>query len=306
MSIRAIGTLAALLLVPGVAAAPLGTGFTYHGALSDGGSPANGLYDFEFCLFDDPGSSIPLACQAVFDDVPVAQGRFALVLDFGGAAFLGEQRFLELRLRPGTGGAFTILAPRQLVRAAPESLRASAASAAPWSGLSGVPAGFADNIDNDTNSGGTVTSVAAGAGLSGGTITGAGTLALADAGVGLAQIDAAQVQARVAGVCSGGQKAVGVNANGTLACAADVDSGGTLTRIDTGAGLAGGPITATGTLSIANGGIGLWRRSTPRRCRRGSPAPARPANTSAASPRTARWPASRCPESRASPRWCSR
>lgn len=39
------------------------------------------------------------------------------------------------------------------------------------------------------------------------------------------------------------------------ACAADANSGGTLTSIASGAGLTGGPITTTGTLSIANAGV---------------------------------------------------
>ena len=49
-----------------------------------------------------------------------------------------------------------------------------------WSELSGIPAGFADGVDNDTdtNSGGTVTSITAGNGLLGGTITTSGTISL--------------------------------------------------------------------------------------------------------------------------------
>jgi hypothetical protein len=43
------------------------------------------------------------------------------------------------------------LTPRQLVRATPEALRANSASVAPWSGLTGVPAGFADGIDNNSD-----------------------------------------------------------------------------------------------------------------------------------------------------------
>lgn len=103
--------------------------------------------------------------------MPVEDGIFTLPLDFGSSAFAGELQFLEVRVRPGTGGAYTILTPRQAIRPTPEALRAAVSSAAPWSGLSGVPAGFADGVDNDTNSGGTVTSVASGAGLSGGPIT---------------------------------------------------------------------------------------------------------------------------------------
>ena len=169
------------------AAAPLGPAFTYQGQLRESGQPANGLYDLQACLFDDPVNPVPLACSANFDDVPVEEGVFSVVLDFGTTPFAGEQRYLELRVRSGaSSGAYTFLAPRQLIRPAPEALRAAAASAAPWSGLSGVPAGFADGIDDGGT--GTVTSVASGTGLTGGPITGSGTLAIATAGVGTAQL----------------------------------------------------------------------------------------------------------------------
>ena len=169
------------------AAAPLGSAFSYQGQLKESGQPANGLYDLQACLFDDQVNPVPLACSANFDDVPVEEGVFSVVLDFGTTPFAGEQRFLELRVRPGaSSGAYTFLAPRQLIRPAPEALRAAAASAAPWSGLSGVPAGFADGIDDGGT--GTVTSVASGTGLTGGPITGSGTLAIATAGVGTAQL----------------------------------------------------------------------------------------------------------------------
>jgi hypothetical protein len=39
------------------------------------------------------------------------------------------------------------------------------------------------------------------------------------------------------------------------ACQSDNNSGGTVTQVATGAGLAGGPITGSGTISIANGGV---------------------------------------------------
>jgi hypothetical protein len=268
-----------LLLASAVAsAAPLGTSFTYQGLLKSAGQPATGLYDFQVCLFDQPTNPVPLQCAPDFDDVPVEDGVFSLLLDFGGSAFVGEANHLELRVRAGTGGAYVILTPRQIVRPAPESLRAAVASAAPWSGLSGVPAGFADNIDNDTNSGGTVTRVDSGAGLSGGPISGSGSLSIAAGGVdqtmlatgsvgasqlqdgavtsdrlandavtlgkmasasvdsarivdgsvatndiasgavGLAQINTAQVQARIAGSCSAGQYFRGIQASGALDC----------------------------------------------------------------------------------------
>ncbi len=218
-------------------AQPLGTSFTYQGQLTESGQPATGLYDLQVCLFDSPSNPVPIACAPDFGDVPVEAGVFTLALDFGAMPFAGQQRFLELRVRPGAAtGGYTILAPRQLVRATPEALRATAASAAPWSGLTGVPAGLADGIDND--SGGTVTSVVAGTGLSGGTITGSGTIGIAPGGVGptqiapgavgpvqlapaavrLAQIDTSQVQARISGTCPIGEYFRGVDANGGVAC----------------------------------------------------------------------------------------
>ncbi len=179
-----------LLTTGDLAAQALGSGFTYQGQLKDAGQPASGLYDLQLCLFDTQVNPIPLACAPDFNDIPVEDGLFAITLDFGTAHFVGQQRYLELRVRPGaSGGGYTILAPRQLIRPAPEALRANVSAAAPWSGLTGVPAGFADGVDND--SGGTVTSVAAGTGLSGGTITGSGTLGIANNGVGSASLMAA-------------------------------------------------------------------------------------------------------------------
>ncbi|MEZ5441116.1 MAG: hypothetical protein R3F15_06470 [Lysobacterales bacterium] len=170
---------------------------------------------------------MPIACAPDFAEVPVEDGLFTLALDFGAAPFVGQQRFVELRVRPGaSAGGYTILAPRQLVRATPEALRASAAAAAPWSGLTGVPPGFADGIDN--NSGGTVTSIAAGTGLSGGTITGSGSLSIANGGVGsaqlapgavgLTQIDTTQVQARIGGSCGIGEYVRTINPDGSMLC----------------------------------------------------------------------------------------
>ena len=206
---RAFGYVLALLACASPAhAQPLGSEFSYQGQLEESGQPANGLYDLQICLFDSQSNPAPLGCVPDFDDVPVDAGVFTIALDFGSAAFAGQQRFLEMRVRPGaSSGDYTVLAPRQLVRATPEALRASVASAAPWSGLTGVPASLADGVDD--NSGGTVTSISAGTGLSGGTITGSGTIGIAIGGVGSAElsngaarlfeINTAQVKARIGG-----------------------------------------------------------------------------------------------------------
>ena len=243
--------LGGLLALPAAAGTPLGSAFTYQGQLKDTGQPANGLYDLQVCLFDDPSNPIPLACIANIDNVPVDAGLFAVALDFGSTPFAGETRYLELRVRPGAStGGYTTLVPRQLIRPAPEALRAAASSAAPWSGLTGVPAGFADGVDNDTNSGGTVTSVATGSGLTGGPITGSGTIGIAVGGVGAAQIDSTQVQARVGGSCALGTYLRGINADGTVLCA-EVPGITAITTVD-------GPANAVGqfgSLEIGSDGL---------------------------------------------------
>jgi len=128
--------------------AALGSAFTYQGKLSDGGNPANGLYDFVFTLYAAESGGTPLGSPITFDDQTVTNGLFTIVLDFGPGVFNGEARWLKVGVRPGTSSdPYTTLSPRKALTAAPYALFSKAA---PWSGLSGVPAGFADNTDNDS------------------------------------------------------------------------------------------------------------------------------------------------------------
>ncbi|MFO1303333.1 MAG: tail fiber domain-containing protein [Burkholderiales bacterium] len=106
--------------------------------------------------------------------------------------------------------------------------------------------------------GGFVTSVTAGTGLTGGTITSSGTIGLA----------ATQLLPTTA--CANNQIA---KWNGTAwACAADSNGGGTVTNVATGAGLTGGPIATSGTINLAttqllpttpcaNGQLAQWNGS---------------------------------------------
>lgn len=180
-------------------AAPLGTAFTYQGRLVDATVAANDLYDFEFCVFASMTGGSPLVCspQTATADLPVVAGVFTATVDVGPGVFTGEQRFLEVRVRQGNSTApFDVLAPRQVVRATPESLHA------PWAGLSGLPAGFADNVDDG------VVSITAGTGLSGGTVTTTGTF----------NVDLTAVQARIAVGCDPGEYFRAVAADGSVAC----------------------------------------------------------------------------------------
>jgi len=69
----------------------------------------------------------------------VANGLFTAPLDFGAGAFDGDARWLQIGVEGNT------LTPRQKLTATPYALFALAA---PWSGLSGIPAGFDDGTDD--------------------------------------------------------------------------------------------------------------------------------------------------------------
>src|SRR5439155_1271469 len=102
---------------------------------------------------------------------------------------------------------------------------------------------------------GTVTNVGTGSGLTGGPITTTGTISIATGGVTAAHVNSSQIQLRVTGVCGVGSSVSIENEDGSVVCQVDANSGGTVTSVGTGSGLTGGPITTSGTISIAAGGV---------------------------------------------------
>jgi hypothetical protein len=144
-------------------AASLGQAFTYQGQLSDGDQPASGLFDLRFALIT-AGLAGAQVGAVTNERVWVTNGLFTTELDFGKAAFIGEARWLDIAVRRSnsTNSQFTLLTPRQPLTAAPQALHALAANSADnagsaasvaWAGVSGKPAGLADNVDNDTQYG---------------------------------------------------------------------------------------------------------------------------------------------------------
>lgn len=106
------------------ASAPLSTSFTYQGRLTDGGSPADGNYDFEFKLYDAESNGGQVGEPNPKPDVAVQDGYFTVELDFGDV-FDGTALWLEVGVRTGdSDGAFTVLGPRQKLTATPYALHA--------------------------------------------------------------------------------------------------------------------------------------------------------------------------------------
>ena len=89
-----------------------GTAFTYQGQLNSDGNAATGLYDFNFALYNAASTGTQQGSTLTTNAVPVTNGYFIVVLDFG-STFDGNARWLEIGVRTNSGGAFTILTPRQ-------------------------------------------------------------------------------------------------------------------------------------------------------------------------------------------------
>ncbi len=117
-----------LVGVSGVSiAAPVTTAFTYQGQLKSDGSPANGLHDLRFRLFDAQAAGAQVGLTVCLDGVDIVNGLFTVSLDFG-AQFNGDARFLEIEVRadgtPGNcaAGVYAPLASRQELRGTPYAL----------------------------------------------------------------------------------------------------------------------------------------------------------------------------------------
>lgn len=106
--------------------------FVYHGSLIDDGTAVTGDCDLVFTLWDaasGPGDT-QIGLTLVFDSstTPIALdgGTFTVSLDFGPGAFNGEARWLQIDvccLSPCSPG-YTMLDPRQQLKAAPHAVRA--------------------------------------------------------------------------------------------------------------------------------------------------------------------------------------
>jgi len=247
--------------------------FTYQGQLRQSGEHFIGMADLEFRLYDQLSGGTQIGSPQSLNAVPVEDGLFQVELDFGPTAFNGSDRFLEVTVDGAP------LSPRQPVTATPYALLAAGLSAG------AVGAGSVDptevqlrivgicptgeyvqeinqdgsvicGVDANSGSSGTVTQIDTGAGLAGGPITETGTISVAPGGIGSTEVDGTQIQLRVMGTCPAGEYVQELNGDGTVVCGTDADSGGTVTEIQTGAGLTGGPISTSGTVAVAPGGIG--------------------------------------------------
>src|SRR5947209_5437541 len=89
-----------------------GTAFTYQGRLNDAASPANGIYDLRFAVFDSLTAGSQQGNPLTNAATVVSNGLFTVTLDFGNQ-FPGPNRYLEIAVRTNGSGSFFTLGPRQ-------------------------------------------------------------------------------------------------------------------------------------------------------------------------------------------------
>ncbi len=108
------------------------TTWTYQGSLSQSSQDFSGSVDLRFTLWDAQQNGGVVSGPLTSSGVLVVRGQFAVNLDFGQAAWNGNQRWLGIEVRnPAGTGTWQALSPRQLIAPAPYAIYAMSAATGP-------------------------------------------------------------------------------------------------------------------------------------------------------------------------------
>jgi hypothetical protein len=124
-----------LLIAFCISAHAQGTAFTYQGQLQNNGSPANGIYNLTFTLFNTNATGVPIAVPVTNNAVFVTNGLFTVLIDFGPGVFTGTNYWLEIAVETNGFSSFITLAPRQQLTPVPYAIFAEGVAASGISGL---------------------------------------------------------------------------------------------------------------------------------------------------------------------------
>ncbi len=128
---RAFGAVCLLglfLLAGGGRVQAQGTAFNYQVQFEDGHTPANGLYDLKFTLYNALTGGAIMAGPLTNLGVTAMGGVATLTLNFGAGVFTGGPLWLELAERTNGVAAFTTLVPRSQILPVPYAVFAGGAS----------------------------------------------------------------------------------------------------------------------------------------------------------------------------------
>jgi EAL domain-containing protein (putative c-di-GMP-specific phosphodiesterase class I) len=127
--IRTLPTLTIVIVLSSALAwaqSPAGTAFTFQGVFKQSGTPADGVFDLRFTLFDAATGTGQIGDPVTVEDVAVTSGVFAVELDFGAGAFAGDARWVEIGVRDGgSTGALSALSPRRQLTPTPYAVDAA-------------------------------------------------------------------------------------------------------------------------------------------------------------------------------------
>jgi len=101
-----------------------GTAFTYQGYVQSNGVSVNGNYAMTFTLFSSSTGGGALAGPLTNTTVPLSNGLFTVLLDFGSAGWNGQSNWIEIGVTTNGSTNFITLLPRQPVTPAPYAIYA--------------------------------------------------------------------------------------------------------------------------------------------------------------------------------------
>ena len=213
-----------LLLMSVAAAVPQKMNF--QGRLTDtGGNPITTAVDVKFSIFDASSGGSELWTETISGLIPdqgLVNQELGLSTAITSAIFSGDTRYLAVKI-----GTDAEMVPRIPLATVPFAFRAATADTVPNNSLTANKF-VTGQIVTGLSSSGSVTALKDNVVIEGGS------------GVSISQNDLLN----------------------KLTITANSTAGGTVTQVNTGTGLTGGPITSSGTVLIANGGVAAAQLAT--------------------------------------------